>query len=62
MVFSIVGILRHIKADRSSVDVKDGIILVWKRRKVAGNRMRERGWGPYSMGITHSSISSKASV
>jgi hypothetical protein len=43
VVFSTGGILRQIKTDRSSVDVKNGIVLVWKRRKIPGNRIRERG-------------------
>ena len=30
-------VLRHIQADRSSVGVKDGIVLIWKRRKIPGN-------------------------
>ena len=30
MVFPTVGILRHVKADRSSVYVKDRIVLVWE--------------------------------
>ena len=30
VAFSTVEILRHVKADRSSVDVKDWVILVWK--------------------------------
>jgi len=43
VIFPTVGILRHVKADRSSVSVKDGIVLVWKRRKIPGNGTRESG-------------------
>ena len=43
VVFPTVRILRHVKADRSRVDVKDRIILVWKRRKVSGDIISERG-------------------
>lgn len=62
MISSTVGILRHIKADRSSIDVKNGIVLVWKRRKIAGNGICERDQGQRSVNSTHSSISSRASV
>ena len=30
LVFPAIGILRHVKADRSSIDVEDRIILIWK--------------------------------
>jgi len=62
VIFSTVRILRQIKADRSSVDVEDGIVLVWKRGKIPGNRLRERGRAPQGVRDTHSSISSRASV
>ena len=51
VIFSTVRILRQIKADRSSVDVKHGIVLVWKRRKIPGNRLHERVRTPHSVGI-----------
>ena len=39
IVFPTVRILGHVQADRSSINVKDRVILVWKRRKISGNRM-----------------------
>lgn len=30
LVFPTIGILRHVKADRPSIDVKNRVILIWK--------------------------------
>ena len=43
LVFPTIGILRHVKADRSSIDMKDRIILVWKRRQVSRDMIGEIG-------------------